>query len=277
MKKILLNNEIEMPIIGIGTWPLNRLKLLKVVFYAIKTGYKSIDTSSAYGNEKWLGRSLKILRTLGLAENVFITTKLSNSAQRTGDVRAALKKSMNALNVKSVDLYLMHWPNPNTYLENWKKMEELYKEGLVKAIGVCNFHQHHLEQLLDIATVHPAVNQVELHPLLNQNKLRNFCSSKGIAIEAYSPVARMHPKLIQNKTLEEIAANYNKTVPQIILRWDVQHNIITIPKSSSLKRLKENINIFDFELSEEEMKNIDSLNENFRVRHNPDTADFTRL
>lgn len=277
MKTITFNNGIKMPILGLGTWPMNGIKLVKVVYRSLKLGYTSFDTSSAYGNEKWLGRALRLMRVVGLGKQIFITTKLNNSEQRNGDVRRAVKNSLRKLNVKSIDLYLMHWPNTETYLDCWKQMEELYHEGLIKAIGVCNFHESHLEELLKIAKVIPVINQVELHPLLSQVKLRNYCTGKGIKMEAYTPLARMDVKLVENTYLKEYAKKYGKTVPQIILRWNVQHDIVVIPKSTSAERLKENIDVFDFELSLDEMLRIDSLNENYRVRHNPDTADFSKL
>jgi len=184
---------------------------------------------------------------------------------------------MKKLGVKQLDLYLMHWPNPETYLDSWKEMETLYKEGLVKAIGVCNFHEHHLQKLLEIAEVTPVINQIELHPLLSQKPLREYCKSKGIQIQAYSPVARMDSKLIEHPVLVELAKKYTKTVPQIILKWDVQHDIITIPKSGNKLRIKENLDIFDFELTEDEMKKIDNINENYRVRYDPDTVDYLKV
>jgi len=153
----------------------------------------------------------------------------------------------------------------------------LYREGLVRAIGVCNFHEHHLKKLLENADVMPAVNQVELHPLLSQGNLVAFCKERGIQIEAYSPVARMHDKLIKNEILVSIANQHKRTVPQVILRWDFQHGIVSIPKSSHPARLKENIGIFDFNLSDEEMKLIDLLNIDFRVRYDPDNCDFSKL
>ena len=274
---IELNNKIKIPVLGLGTFPLNKFKLIKVVFQAYKLGYRSFDTSPAYNNEKWLGLALLLLRFFKKKEKLFITTKLSNSDQRKGNVRQALLGSMKRLNVRSIDLYLMHWPNPETYIDSWKQMEILYEEGLVKAIGVCNFHQHHLDELLKVAKIIPAINQVELHPLLSQTELVVYCKSRGINIEAYSPVARMHPQLIENKILTQIADKHDKSVPQIILRWDIQHGYVVIPKSSSRNRLKENISVFDFELLPEEMALIDGVNENFRVRHNPDTADFNNL
>lgn len=277
MINVRLNNGFEFPIIGLGTFPMKRFELFRAVYYSLRSGYSSFDTSPAYGNEALLGYSLRILKHFGLGRRVFITTKLSNTDQRQGDVRRALINSMRRLQVSSVDLYLMHWPVPETYLTSWKQMESLYKEGLVKAIGVCNFHEHHLERLLEIASVIPAVNQVELHPLLSQGKLQLFCKAKGIAMQAYSPVARMNPKLVNNEVLLRISREHHKTVPQIIIRWDIQHGIITIPKSANGLRIHQNINIFDFELTEDEMQEIDALNENFRVRHNPDTADLSKL
>lgn len=277
MKKVKLNNGLEMPMIGLGTFPMKRLELFKAVYCALRSGYTSFDTASAYANEAWLGISLKLLGLMGLGKSLFLTTKLSNTEQRHGDVRAALLKSLRRLKVDCVDLYLMHWPNPDTYIDCWKQMEELYDEGLVKAIGVCNFHQHHLECLLEKSTVTPAVNQIELHPLLSQKCLRSFCKKMQIQVEAYSPVARMAPKLIESSTLNEIAFELGKTVPQIIFRWAIQHGIVVIPKSANADRIQQNISVFDFELNNSDMMRIDGLNEDFRVRHNPDTADLSKL
>lgn len=275
MKNTILNNGVGMPLIGMGTWPLNGCRLMFLIRKATKLGYRSFDTASAYGNEKWLGRGIKFSGKP--RENLFITTKLSNFEQRDGDVRRAFKKSLKKLGLKYLDLYLIHWPNPDTYLRNWKQMEMLYREKLTRAIGVCNFHQHHLKSLLEIADVIPAVNQVELHPLLSQSSLVAFCKELGIQVIAYSPIARMHEKLIKNETIVAIAKKYKKTVPQIILRWDYQHGIVSVPKSQNPIRLKENITIFDFVLTNSEMDSIDKLDANFRVRHNPDTCDFTKL
>jgi diketogulonate reductase-like aldo/keto reductase len=272
---VRLKNGIEMPMIGMGTFPMNGLKLALIVRTAVKMGYCSFDTAAAYGTEKWFGRGI---RFCGKSRaGLFITTKLSNHSQRTCDVRGALQNSMLRLGIKYLDLYLMHWPNPETYLKSWKQMETLYKEGLVRAIGVCNFHEHHLESLLEIADVVPAVNQVELHPLLSQTNLVEFCKKLGVTITAYSPLARMNEKLINNQVLIDIAKKYKKTIPQIILRWDYQNGIVSIPRSSNWARLKQNISIFDFNLLEDEMDLISRLNINFRVRHDPDNCDFSKL
>ncbi|MEI6856499.1 aldo/keto reductase [Psychrilyobacter sp.] len=275
MKKIKFNNEMEMPLIGIGTWPMKGLTLLKAITYAFKSGYKKIDTASAYSNEKWIGLALKL--NFKRRKDVFITTKLSNTSQRDGDIRKAFNVSLKRLGVKYVDLYLMHWPNPDTFIKSWKEMEKLYEEGLVKAIGVCNFQEHHLEELLKVAKIIPVINQVERHPLLSQKKLIEYCKNKKIIVEAYSPFARMDKKLIENETLVEISKKYNKEVTQIILRWNYQNDIPTVPKSSNKERIKQNIDILDFELKDCEMDKINLLNENYRVRHNPDNCDFTKL
>ncbi len=276
MQYIRLNNNIEIPIIGIGTYPLNGLSLIRTVVNAYRHGYTSFDTSAAYFNEECLGVALNLIKSHG-AKSLFITTKLSNTSQREGNIREGLLNSMKKLGVKKIDLYSMHWPYPEKYLESWKQMEALYNEGLVKAIGVSNFHQHHLEKLLEVAEVVPAINQIELHPLLSQKPLRDYCKAKGIHVQAYSPVARMDPKLVNHPVLVELSIKYKKTVPQIILRWDVQKGIIAVPKSGNKNRIKENIDIFDFELIQDEMLQIDSINENYRVRFNPDTVDYINI
>lgn len=276
MKYIKLNNGLEIPIIGLGTYPLNRIALIKAMWYAYKNGCESFDTSSAYGNERWLGIGIRILKLFGV-NKIFITTKLSNEGQIKGNIREELLKSMKKLNVDCIDLYLMHWPNPETYLDSWREMEKLYEEGLVRGIGVCNFHEHHFENLLKVARIKPVINQIEIHPLLTQEPLRRYLEKNQIQVQSYSPVARMDKKLIDNHLLVLLSKKYNKSVPQIILRWNIQNNIITIPKSGNKFRIKENFNIFDFELTKNELNQIDSLNENYRVRFNPDTVDFNKV
>lgn len=275
MKTFELNNGVLMPVFGLGTFPMKRYELFKTVLESVLQGYIMFDTAAAYKNEKALGYAINFC--MKKRNKLFITTKLSNAQQNKGDVRHALSESLKLLGLKYVDLYLMHWPNPNTYLSSWKQMEQLYKEGLCRAIGVCNFHQHHIEEILSVADVIPAINQIELHPLLSQKPLIKYCNSKGIVIEAYSPLARMDSKLIQNNELIQLSQKYGKTVVQLILRWNYQNSIITIPKTSNRNRLKSNINIFDFHISLEDMKLIDELNVDYRVRHNPDACDFSRL
>jgi len=275
MESYVLNNGVEIPAIGLGTFPMKRFELISTVVRSTKYGYNFFDTSPAYGNEKALGYALKVCGKR--RKNLCITTKLSNAQQRQGNVRKALMDSMSLIGVKYIDLYLMHWPNPETFLDSWKQMEVLYKEGLCRAIGVCNFNEHHIKELLSIAKVVPAVNQIELHPLLSQKPLVEYCISNGILVEAYSPLARMHKDLVENPIMVSLSEKYNKSVVQLILRWDFQHGIVVIPKTSNKKRLKTNIDIFNFNLSKNDMDLIDGINKDFRVRHDPDNCDFSKL
>ena len=276
MQHIRLNNNMKMPIIGIGTYPLNGVPLIRTILNAYGCGYTSFDTSAAYFNEECLGVAIKRIISYGGAPP-FITTKLSNTSQREDNVREGFFNSLKRLGLKYIDLYLMHWPYPDKYIGSWKQMEVLYKEGFVGAIGVCNFHQHHLERLLEEAEILPAINQIELHPLLSQKPLINYCKNNRIQVQAYSPIARMDPKLVEHPILFKLAKKYKKTVPQVILRWDIQQGIIVIPKSGNKKRIKENIDIFDFEFTKNEMLEIDSINKDYRVRFNPDTADYINI
>jgi diketogulonate reductase-like aldo/keto reductase/polysaccharide pyruvyl transferase WcaK-like protein len=275
METVTLNNGVAMPMVGLGTYPMNGPRLAVAVAKALAAGYERFDSASAYGNEAWLGRALALCRPLAGGRRLFLATKLGNADQR-GDVRAALQSSLRRLRVPQVDLYLLHWPQPDTYLDAWRQMERLYHEGLARAIGVCNFHPHHLDRLLEMATVVPAVNQVELHPLLSQVPLREYCRVKGIVVEAYSPVARMHARLVRNPDLVRLALDHGKTVPQVVLRWHVQQDIPVVPKSSRWAGLKDNLSVFDFSLAPGEMDLIDGLNEEFRIRFNPDTYPFRK-
>jgi diketogulonate reductase-like aldo/keto reductase len=276
MKYIRLNNNLEMPILGIGTYPLNGLPLIKTVLNAHGCGYTSFDTSAAYFNEECLGVAIKRIVSSG-ASQPFITTKLTNTSQRENKVTEGFFNSLKRLGLKKIDLYLMHWPYPDKYLKSWKQMEVLYKEGLIGAIGVCNFHQHHLKRLLEVAEIIPAINQIEIHPLFSQKPLRDYCKDKGIHVQAYSPIARMDPKLVRHPVLVKLSKRHKKTVPQVILRWDIQEGIIALPKSGNKYRIEENIDIFNFELTENEMLEIDDINEDYRVRFNPDTVDYINI
>lgn len=275
MKFVTLGNGVEMPLLGMGTYPLNGIKLALIIRSATAAGVRLIDTASAYQNEKWVGIGIKLSSVR--RKDLFVTTKLSNGQQRRGDVEKALKGSLRKLGTRYVDLYLMHWPNPGTYLSCWKQMEVLCEQGYARAIGVCNFHQHHFEELFKTAEIKPMVNQIELHPLLTQKPLREFCAEHEIVVEAYSPLARMHEKLIQNPVLIEIAGRYDKSVPQIVLRWLCQSRIPSVPKSSSIARIRENMAVSGFKLTDDEMQAVDGLNEDFRVRFDPDNCDFSKL
>lgn len=278
MMYMKLNNNILMPCLGLGTFPMNGDSLVQTIKYATQIGYCSFDTATAYKNEEFFGHAIQVSMDSGIKrEDLFITTKVSNKWQRDGDIRRTFHSSLERLHLDYLDLYLIHWPNPRTFIDTWKKMEELYTEGKVRAIGVSNFHEHHLEQLLKHAQIIPAVNQVELHPLLSQRKLANYCEALGIKMVAYSPLARMDKKLIQHEVLREIAFRHQKTVPQIILRWNLDLGYAVIPKTENPERLKENFGIFEFQLSEEEIHAINNINEDYRVRHNPDTCDYSKL
>lgn len=273
--KAKLNDGNTIPLIGLGTFPMKGLELIKSVITAENMGYTMFDTSRAYHNESELGIALKFGKLK--REDVFVITKISNRQQETGNIKEALESSLKKLHLSYVDLYLMHWPYPEYYLKTWKVMEELKKKGLAKSIGVCNCHKSHLQALFDIATIKPVVNEVEIHPLLTQEPLIEFCKSNDIKMIAYSPLARMAPELINNSVIYKLAEKYKKSNSQIILRWDFQHGYITIPKASKKDHLLSNISILDFELSDHEMSEIDGLNMDKRFRHNPDTCDFTKL
>jgi diketogulonate reductase-like aldo/keto reductase len=194
-----------------------------------------------------------------------------------GYVREAFNRSCKKLGVKKLGLYLLHFPFPDTYIDCWKEFEKLYKEGLVDAIGVCNCEVHHLQTIMETCEIVPFVDQVECHPYLAQDDLLAFGKEHGIQIEAYSPFARNLPDLIYNPILKGIAKTKGKNVHQVILRWDFQRDVIAIPKASSMQRIEQNCDIFDFTLSDEEMSRIQSLNKGFRIRFNPDTVDYADL
>ncbi|WP_019241250.1 MULTISPECIES: aldo/keto reductase [Bacillus] len=268
---ITLHNGVEMPQFGLGVWQVkDGQEVIHSVKSALKSGYKAIDTAAIYQNEEGVGQAIK---ESGLSrEELFITTKVWNDDQGYESTLAAFDESMKKLGIEYVDLYLIHWPTAGKYKETWKALEKLYRDGKARAIGVSNFHIHHLEDLLETAEIVPMVNQIELHPLLSQVELREFCKSKGIHIEAYSPLGS--GKLLNDPVLSDIGKKYNKSIAQVILRWDIQHGIITIPKSIHEERIQENADIFDFELSDEDMKVIDSMNKNERVGADPDNFDF---
>lgn len=275
MNDNILYNGLTIPWIGLGTFPMMGDECKDAVKSAAKIGYRLFDSATSYRNAEVLGEALR--ECFEKREDYVLMTKLANYQQRTLDVRKALTDSLQYLGMEYVDLYLLHWPNPGTYVECYQQMEELQKEGLIRGIGVCNFHEHHLQELFRYTTVKPVLNQIELHPLLSQEKLAGFCQERNIQIVSYSPFARMHERLIKHKTLVEIAEKHNVKVTQVIVRWNYQHHYIVIPKSGSAERQLENISVEHFMLDEEDMRRIDSCNEDFRVRHNPDNCDFFQL
>ncbi|MFU1796410.1 aldo/keto reductase [Paenibacillus azoreducens] len=272
---VTLHNGVKMPGFGLGVFKVEEgPELINAVKVAIKHGYRSIDTAAIYGNEEGVGQGIREgLQEAGITrEEVFVTSKVWNADLGYESTIAAYETSLKKLGLEYLDLYLIHWPVEGKYKEAWRALETLYKEGRVKAIGVSNFQIHHLENLMKDAEIKPVINQVEYHPRLTQTELQAFCEKHGIQLEAWSPL--MQGELLDNEVLTAIAAKYNKSVAQVILRWDVQKGIITIPKSTKEHRIVENAAIFDFELTKEDMKLIDELNQNHRVGPDPDNFDF---
>ncbi|MCP8966969.1 aldo/keto reductase [Ectobacillus ponti] len=269
---ITLNNGLQMPVVGLGVWKAKDGEEVKTaVKAALAAGYRSIDTAAVYQNESGVGEAI---RESGVPrEELFITTKVWNSDQGYESTLQAFETSLEKLGLDYVDLYLVHWPVKGKYIDTYRALEKLYADGRVRAIGVSNFHIHHLEDLMAHTSVVPAVNQIELHPRLSQTEIRSFCQQHGIAVEAWSPLMQ-GGGIFENETLRAIAEKHGKTPAQVVLRWDIQSGIVTIPKSVTPSRIQENLNIFDFELSAEEMAQIDALNENRRVGADPDNFNF---
>ncbi|MBD2870296.1 aldo/keto reductase [Paenibacillus arenilitoris] len=272
---VKLSNGAQMPWFGLGVFKVeDGPQLAEAVKTAIGHGYRSIDTAAIYDNETSVGQGLReAMREHRLArESLFVTSKVWNADLGYESALAAYETSLAKLGLDYLDLYLIHWPVQGKYKEAWRALEKLYKTGRVKAIGVSNFHIHHLEDLLRDAEIKPMVNQVEFHPRLTQPELRAFCAAHGIQLEAWSPL--MQGGLLDNPTIADIAAKYGKSAAQIILRWDLQHGVVTIPKSTKERRMIENASVFDFELSPEDMARIDGLNRHRRVGPDPDNFDF---
>lgn len=271
-----LHNGVAMPWLGLGVFKVEEgQELIAAVKEAIRFGYRSIDTAAIYNNESGVGQAIRE----ALAENpsikredLFVTSKVWNADLGYESTLAAFETSLEKLGLDYLDLYLIHWPVKGKYKDAWRALEQLYKDGRVRAIGVSNFHVHHLEDLLKDAAVVPMVNQVELHPRLSQEELVKFCAENRIQMEAWSPL--MQGQLLDDKTLQDIAAKHGKSIAQIILRWDLQRGIVTIPKSTKAHRIAENASVFDFELTAEEMQLIDGLNQNLRVGPDPDNFNF---
>lgn len=258
---ITLNTGAEMPMLGLGVYKATgENEVQQAIVNAADIGYRLIDTASVYKNEEGVGvgiRSSKIPR-----KNFFITTKVWNNAQRVGDIEGAFNRSLERLKLDYVDLYLIHWPVPGCYMDTWHEMEQIYRSGRAKAIGVSNFSMLNLAELTENSEIIPAVNQIEFHPLWNRSELVEYCQTHGIAVQAYAPLAR--GAYLDNPMLQPIAEKYNRSTAQIGLRWSIQKGVAVIPKSTHVDRILSNSQIFDFSLSPEEMSLIDSLNEDYR-------------
>ncbi|KPV60812.1 glyoxal reductase [Paenibacillus sp. A3] len=266
----VLNNGVRMPWLGLGVWKTKEGdEVVQAVQHALKAGYRSIDTAAVYGNEAGVGQAIQASSIP--RDQLFITTKVWNADQGYDSTFRAFEESRRKLQLEVIDLYLIHWPGKDKYKETWKALEKLYKDGLVRAIGVSNFKVHHLEDLLQDSEIVPAINQVEFHPLLIQQELRTFCKEHKIQLEAWSPLMQGNLDL---PLLSELADKYGKTPAQVILRWDLQHGVVTIPKSIRESRIRENIDVFDFTLSDEDMARLDGLNQDRRFGPDPDHIDF---
>jgi methylglyoxal/glyoxal reductase len=265
---VTLNNGVKMPRIGLGVYKSGN-DTLQAVKWALEAGYRMIDTAAYYQNEALVGQAI---RESGIPrEQIFITTKMWNTAQRDNKQEQAFKESLQLLDISYIDLYLIHWPVPGKFTDTWKYMEDFYASGKVRAVGVSNFLVHHIEELLTSSGTIPAVNQFECHPFLTRNELRSYCASKGIVVEAWSPLGR--GAVLESRTLQEIAKKHRRTPAQITIRWDYQNSIITIPKSVNQQRITENASIFDFSLSDDEVETISDLDTGI-TNQDPDNFTF---
>lgn len=265
--KITLSNNVVMPQLGLGTFKLTEFdQISQAINTAIKVGYRSFDTAQLYQNEKQIGQAIK---QCGIDRSeLFITSKVSNANQGYKETLASFEQSLKDLQLDYLDLFLVHWPLHHTFFETWRAIEKLYEEKRVRAIGVCNFHISHLELLASQANIQPMINQIEIHPYLTQIDLVRYLRKQNIAIEAWSPLA--HNKILNEPVLVAIGDRYNKSLSQVALRWHLQNGYIVIPKSAHPDRIAENINIFDFELTSDEMRKINCLNQKLRTGPNPD-------
>lgn len=265
---VILSNGVQMPQFGLGTYKMTDAEeTLRAVEIAVETGYRAIDTASFYGNERQVGeavRNSEIPR-----EEFFITSKVWNDDHGYDETLRAFEKTLTELDMSYLDLYLTHWPVKEGFVDTYRAIERLYDEKLIRATGVSNHHESHLKELFTVANIRPMVNQVEIHPLLTQKPLIQFCSDHQIAVTAWSPLAR--GKLLLDPALKAIAQTHNKTAAQVVIRWHIQQGLIVIPKSVTAARIRENSEVADFELSFSEMAVIDSLNRDERTGTNPDT------
>ncbi|MBP2832164.1 aldo/keto reductase [Aquimarina sp. U1-2] len=266
-----LHNGVDMPYLGLGVYQAdNDEEVINAIQWALDTGYRHIDTASIYKNEEGVGRAIK--KSAIPREEIFVVSKVWNDDQGYDQTIAAFEASLKRLQLEYLDLYLIHWPVSGTYIDTWKALEMLYKDNKIRAIGVSNFMQHHLEDLMNQTEIVPMINQMEFHPHLVQQDLLDFCHLHKIQYEAWSPM--MQGKIFELSILDDLAKKYSKTVAQIVLRWNLQKKVITIPKSVNKDRIKANADLFDFELSKEDMDYIDALDSHKRIGPDPDNFNF---
>ncbi|MEE4544989.1 aldo/keto reductase [Streptomyces sp. V4-01] len=269
---VTLNNGVEIPQLGFGVFQIEPENTRDAVLAALETGYRHIDTAEMYGNEKQVGEAV---RDSGVPrEEVFVTSKLNNGHHAYDDALAAFARTMDDLDMDYLDLFLVHWPLPGVgdFVETWKAMEEIYRSGRAKAVGVSNFQPSHLQRIFHEADVVPAVNQVEIHPYLAQDDLRAFDAEHGIATEAWSPIAQ--GKVLDDPVITAIAERLDRTPAQVTLRWHLQRGDIVFPKSVTRSRVEENFRLFDFELTGQDMAAITSLDRGERSGPDPDTFNW---
>jgi 2,5-diketo-D-gluconate reductase A len=268
-----LSDGNTIPQLGLGMWQLPDEEASKIVAHAFNVGYRSIDSAQIYHNESGLGQALA--ETELRREEIFITTKIWNSEQGYGKTLKSFDISMKKLGLEYLDLLLIHWPAPklNQYLETWKTLIALQKEGRVRSIGVSNFNQDHLEKIINETSVIPVINQIEVHPYFQRKELRSFHDQYGIKTESWSPLGQ--GQIISNPVIGKIAESHRKSAAQVIIRWHLEQRLIAIPKSANLKRIQENFDVFDFSLNNEDMESIAKLDDPLgRIGPNPMTANF---
>ncbi|WP_160118461.1 aldo/keto reductase [Bacillus sp. V59.32b] len=268
---ITLNNGVKMPQLGFGVFKVESgSQTVDSVKKALEVGYRAIDTAAVYKNEEGVGQAI---RESGIPRaELFITSKVWNSDQGYESTLKAYEESLQRLGLDYLDLYLIHWPVIGKYNDTWRALEKLYKDGKVRSIGVSNFHVHHLEDLFANSEIKPVIDQVELHPRLSHEELRDFCQKHEVKVQAWGPLGQGN--LIEEPTLQHIADKHGKTTAQVLIRWHLQHDIVVIPKSVTPSRIEENAQVFDFELSMDEMNKIDALNLNERFGADPDNFNF---
>ncbi len=248
---------------------------VNTIAYSFKIGFNLLDFSASYGDGKLIGEAIK---KSGIdRKDLYITSRVSNGAQRDGEVRKCVLQQIENMGVEYLDILMFHWPVTDLYLKTWREMVKLYEQGYCKNLAVANCHEHHLEAIINECGIVPAINQVEVHPLFTQLPLRQYCKEKGIQIESYTALSRMDDRLFRLPKLQNIATKYGKTTQQVVLRWHIQNGLIPCVRSLNKNRQLQNISIFDFELTNEEIKTIDSFNINARVRYDPDNCDFSVL
>ncbi|MGZ9466392.1 aldo/keto reductase [Staphylococcus epidermidis] len=272
METVQFYNGRTMPKIGIGTYRVKDSdECRESVKHAIEQGYRSIDTAMIYGNEETVGQGIKEgLKSTGLSrEDLFITSKLWLTDFGRQNVEEAYRQSVEKLGLDYLDLYLMHWPGTNeaVMIDSWRGMEDLYKQNQVKNIGVSNFTPEHFEALLAQVSIKPVINQVEFHPYLTQNKLRKYLEAQNIIMESWSPL--MNSQILHDDVINEVANEVGKTPAQVVIRWNIQHDVVVIPKSVTPHRIEENLDVWNFELSDNQMERIDQLNQDKRIGPNP--------